>query len=760
MRTLHKIVVFIFAATSFLLTSCTKEEKIFFEVSEDTVTVYGYVKDINGKPLKDAEVKIIPTGDVVKTDGDGLYKVSIALGSLPSDAVITLVASHGHHYVPRVGVVSFAELLAGTFSFEDLVTGTISSTAVQKRVKRLDLILAPPAQIEVEVVDKDGNPVSNSIIRVAGDLLVSNYLGITPSEFILSVTSSSPAKITEGIPALPGANVQVFAFPPEGEEGKYSVGVAIAELTEGKDSVKVVLGVERLKILYTSVDSGQFITPNGDIKVVFSKPVTGLGATLRCPNGAGDYQVFVEINGAVATVKPAGAILGNCRLTINSAYGKDGEVLYNVPVTYTFIAYDPAAPRGLACPIPQIALQEYSGVATGITFDQSQKVILFSNFVDTGNLRSFSVGTHSDLIITWDPPVIYGITNYKIYKIKKSDIAVGKVWWQQDTNIVLNFRLSNGKYYATINIASEDLSYTNGVSYAIVPSNINGEDVCSLENAPTLRVQDNIGPGMVTASIFPTTNTTYSEGERNLTIVFSEQITFSDISITSRNFEITELSESIDGNKVKLSVYVKPISVTIPNYPENQDGDKLLILTRSDAQKLWAGEQVFVYNAQGTGININPTKVTAIVEIDQNTAQVWFSNDITGTPPISNFVGGYIVPHSGNNLQAPSGQFQKNTAGEFVLPATGLTVGDKIRVMTFSKQIKVLTVKSVDWNNNKITVVEPLTEIDCNVGTQKICEFRSLNPDIKIDATNVIDTSGNKTRFYSTKTNHNGSFIW
>ncbi|MCS7214215.1 MAG: hypothetical protein NZ927_08390, partial [Candidatus Calescibacterium sp.] len=250
------------------------------------------------------------------------------------------------------------------------------------------------------------------------------------------------------------------------------------------------------------------------------------------------------------------------------------------------------------------------------------------------------------------------------------------------------------------------------------------------------------------------------EGERNLTIDFSEQITFSDISITSRNFEITELSESIDVNKVKLSVYVKPISVTIPNDPENQDGDKLLILTRSDAQKLWAGEQVFVYNAQGTGININPTEVTAIVEIDQNTAQVWFSDDIAGTPPISNFVGGYIVPDSDNDLQAPSGQFQKNTAGELVLPATGLTVGDKIRVMTFSKQIKDLTVKSVDLINNKITVVEPLTEIDCNVGTQKRCKFRSLNPDIKIDATNVIDTSGNKTRFYSTKTNHDGSFIW
>lgn len=733
-----------------LLFSCSKEEKVFFEVSQNTVTVYGYVKDINGKPLPESEVKILPTGDTVKTDKDGLYKISIALGSLPADAVITLVASHehpehGHNFVPRTANVSFAELL-------DTNDPNNQDVGIQKRVKRLDLVLVPPAQIEVEVVDKDGKAVEKAMVRVAGDPQVSEYLGITPAEFILSATSSSsPISITKGIPAIPGARVQVFAFPPEGKEDSYSVGSAIAILTEGTDKVKVVLGVEELKILYTSVDSGQFILPSSDIKVIFSKAVTGVGASLACaPN---NYQTFVELDGAIANIKPAGVLIGtNCNLTINYAYGRNGEALLNVPQTYTFVAYDPAAPKGLACPTPVVALKEYASNATGFSFDNTPNpVSIYTSTPDQINIRGFSVQNSNNLILQWTPPVVSGIIGYKIYKVKKSDIAVGKILWQDTTGVVPNFRLIEGKYYATINVGSENLSYGDGVSYAIIPININQEDVCSLENAPTINVEDNIGPQITNVTI--NTNN-YTEGERTLTITFSEQITSSNITLSSRpSLEITKLSELIiPPQSVEIKLYVKPISANILDNAENSNGDNRLFLPINEANKLWVGESVDIYTSAGTQVS-SPNTITAIIKSGNN-ADVWFSF------PLPDVRNGYIKPRTSNTLQNPSGNFYVQGGKLQATSTSGLTIGDKIRVMKFSKDIITLTVKSVNFNTSEIEVEEDISGLDCKSNTQQ-CSFRSLSPDIKIDATEVYDTSGNKTRWYSTKSGvGTGWWVW
>jgi len=695
-------------------------------------------------------VKILPTGDTVKTDKDGLYKISIALGSLPADAVITLVASHehpehGHNFVPRTANVSFAELL-------DTNDPTNQDVGIQKRVKRLDLVLVPPAQIEVEVVDKDGKAVENAMVRVLGNMQVSEYLGITPEEFILSATSSSsPISITKGIPAIPGASVQVFAFPPEGKEDSYSVGSAIAILTEGTDKVKVVLGVEELKILYTSVDSGQFILPSSDIKVIFSKAVTGVGASLTCaPNS---YQTFVELDGAIANIKPAGTLIGtNCVLTINHAYGRNGEALLNVPQNYTFVAYDPAAPKGLACPTPVVALKEYASNATGFSFDNTlNPVSIYTSTPDQNNIRGFSIQGTNNLILQWTPPVVSGIIGYKIYKVKKSDIAVGKILWQ-DTGVVPNFRLIEGKYYATINVGGENLSYGDGVSYAIIPININQEDVCSLENAPTISVQDNIGPQITNVTI---NNDNYTEGERTLTITFSEQITSSNITLSSRpSLEITKISESITPpQSVEIKLYVKPISANILDNAENSNGDNRLFLPINEANKLWVDEDVDIYTSAGTQVS-SPNRITAIIKSGNN-ADVWFSF------PLPDVRNGFIVPQ--DNLQNPGGQFYVQ-GGKLKAPLQttfiGLTIGDKIRVMKFSKDIITLTVKSVNFNTSEIEVEEDISGLDCNSPVKK-CSFRSLSPDIKIDATEVYDTSGNKTRWYSTKSGvGTGWWVW
>lgn len=750
------ILTFVLLAAN-LLFSCSKEEKVFFEVSQNTVTVYGYVKDINGKPLPESEVKILPTGDTVKTDKDGLYRISIALGSLPADAVITLVASHehpehGHNFVPRTANVSFAELL-------DTTDPNNQDVGIQKRVKRLDLVLVPPAQIEVEVVDKDGKAVEKAMVKVAGDPQVSEYLGITPAEFILSATSSSsPISITKGIPAIPGASVQVFAFPPEGKEDSYSVGSAIAILTEGTDKVKVVLGVEELKILYTSVDSGQFILPSSDIKVIFSKAVTGVGASLACaPN---NYQTFVELDGAIANIKPAGTLIGtNCVLTINYAYGRNGEALLNVPQTYTFVAYDPAAPKGLACPTPVVALKEYTSNATGFSFDNTtpNRVLIYTSTPDQINIRGFSVQNSNNLILQWTPPVVSGIIGYKIYKVKKSDIAVGKILWQ-DTGVVPNFRLIEGKYYATINVGGENLSYGDGVSYAIIPININQEDVCSLENAPTISVQDNIGPQITNVTI--NTNN-YTEGELTLNIAFSEQITSSNITLSSRpSLEITKLSELIiPPQSVEIKLYVKPTSASISSDAENSDGDRLIILSLEDAKKLWVDEDVNIYTSAGTLVS-SPNTITAIIKSESN-AEVWFSSNVTNFfPPLWDVRNGYIESRTSNILQNPSGSFYVQGGKLKTTSTSGLAIGDKIRVMKFSKDIITLTVKSVNFNTSEIEVEEDISGLDCN-SPAKRCLFRSLSPDIKIDATEVYDTSGNKTRWYSTKSGvGTGWWIW
>jgi len=217
-------------------------------------------------------------------------------------------------FVPSRASISFAELLIGTNT----------DIAVQKRVKRQDVVLFPPAEIEVEVVDKDNKPVAGSRVLVLPSPQIALYLGVSLNESVASITSqTSPVKITSGIPAIDF--VQLLAFPPQGSEEDYDISTAQVNVSQIKTKGKVVLQLKPLEIVYSSVAVGQFISPDENIKLIFSKEITGINAQLIC-NGS-PVNLTANITGAEVEIDPAGRILGDCELTVNNAFGEKGKLL-------------------------------------------------------------------------------------------------------------------------------------------------------------------------------------------------------------------------------------------------------------------------------------------------------------------------------------------------------------------------------------------------------------------------------------------------
>ena len=710
---------------------CRREEKIFFEVSEDTVTVYGYVKDYTGNPIEDAEITILPTGDKIKSEKDGLYRFSIGLGELPADAVITYVVEKSG-FVPSRASISFSELLIGTNT----------DIAVQKRVKRQDVVLFPPAEIEVEVVDKDNKPVAGSRVLVLPSPQIALYLGVSLNESVASITSqTSPVKITSGIPAIDF--VQLLAFPPQGSEEDYDISTAQVNVSQIKTKGKVVLQLKPLEIVYSSVAVGQFISPDENIKLIFSKEITGINAQLIC-NGS-PVNLTANITGAEVEIDPAGRILGNCLLTVNNAFGEKGETLTG-PYSYNFIAYDPNAPRGLACPDIAPALP---GSVTAVSFESvpsQTRAIYYSPAPDSFN--GFIIGTDTQTILIWDPPAVRGIKEFKVKYLKESEKLKGSGIWQEPTaGVVIQYIPHLNKWVASLDFTSLpfDISYGEKYYIAVVPVNLNDEEVCNPENIPTpFTIQDNTPP-RITDSQITIGFTDYTPGNRTIQVQFSERLTSAkSITITSRNFEVIKIKE--DFNPIAfppftLQVYLEPLSARIPDRTANSDGDRELVLLEADAKKLWVGENVDIKDASGS--TIFTRGITAILEKGGGEVSVWFDG---GVPNAQN---GAVVPQTANPLQAPNNRnlYVLDAAGKRleVSDATGLTIGDRIQVADpFSNTRKILTIKSVNHfppDPPEITVAEDISDLKCT-SSSKTCRFRSFNPDVSIKV-EAYDTSGN-----------------
>jgi hypothetical protein len=740
-------------------TSCTKkEEKLFFEVSKDTVSVYGYVKDYAGNPIADAEITILPTGDKIKSEKDGLYRFSVGLGELPQDAVITYSVQKSG-FVTRTASISFAEILA---------SGTNKDVAVQKRLKRQDVVLYPPAEIEVEVVDKDNKPVAGSRVLAFPSPQIVQYLGVSQNEAVASVTSqTTPVKITSAIPAIDFINL--VAFPPQGAEDDYDVSAASVDVRQIKAKGKVVLTLKPLDIIYSSVAVGQYISPDANIKLIFSKEITGFSATLTCTIGPNPITInfSAKISGAEVEIDPAGRILGSCELRVKNAFGKKGETLSLPPLgyrPYTFIAYDPTAPRGLACPILTISL---SGSVTGATFEAipGARAIYYSPDPESfeGFVRS---APNNSVDLIWDPPVVLGIKDYKIKYLKGSDKLKGSGIWKEPANptaVQIQFTPTANKWGArlSLNLLSEfDISSGEKYYIAVVPVNLNDEEICNPETIENpFTIQDNTSPRIQSCNI---SSTDYTPGTRTIQIQFSEMVTFATaVIISSRNFDTVKISESfVTGTPLSLRVYLEPLSASIANLTDNADGDRKLVIAKSEAKKLWAGERVTIFNASGTDFVTSPPplSVTAIVPIpNTDFYEVWLSYNVVGQfRGDTNFKNGYIVPDLVNPLQAPNNRTLQvvDAAGKrlSVSDSTGLTIGykiddkiigDQIQVVDpYSNTRKILTITSVGIPPNTITVAEDVSDLKCVSTTQKQCKFRSLNPDVWVKV-QAFDSSGN-----------------
>jgi len=732
-------------------TGCQRvEEKISFEVSEDTVTVYGYVKDYTGNPIEDAEITILPTEDKIKSGKDGLYRFSIGLGELPADAVITYVIEKSG-FVPSRASISFSELLIGTNT----------DIAVQKRVKRQDVVLYPPAEIEVEVVDKDNKPVAGSRVLVLPSPQIASYLGVSQNEAVASITSqTSPVKITSGIPAI--NFVWLVAFPPQGSEEDYNISTAQVNVSQIKTKGKVVLQLKPLEIVYSSVAVGQFISPDENIKLIFSKEITGINAQLIC-NGF-PVNLTANITGAEVEIDPAGRILGDCQLTVNNALGKKGETLIGGPYSYNFIAYDPNAPRGFACPDIAPALP---GSVTAVSFESvppQTRAIYYSPAPDSFN--GFIIGTDTQIILIWDPPPGQGIKEFKVKYLKESEKLKGSGRWQEPTaGVGIQFIPHLNKWVANLNFTSLpfDISYGEKYYIAVVPVNLNDEEVCNPENIPTpFTIQDNTPPRITNCSI---DIANYSAGTRTIQVQFSERLTSAkSITITSRNFEVIKIKE--DSNplasppSLQLQVYLDPLSARIPDRTANSNGDGELVLLEADAKKLWVGENVDIKDASGSTIFTG--RITAILEKGGGEVSVWFNG---GVP---NAINGAVVPRDdlfgpfANSLQAPNNRnYVLDAAGKRleVSDATGLTIGDRIQVADpFSNTRKILTIKSVNSATSEITVEEDISDLKCN-SNNKLCLFRSFNPDVSIKV-EAYDTSGNLISSLADQCSVDGGIIW
>ena len=710
-------------------TGCRRvEEKVFFEVSPDTATVYGYVKDYAGNPIEDAEITILPTGDKIKSEKDGLYRFSIGLGELPADAVITYVIEKSG-FVPSRASISFAELLS-------------AEVATQKRVKRQDVVLYPPAEIEVEVVDKDNKPVAGSRVLVFPSLDIALYLGIVQNEAVASITSqTTPVKITNAVPAIRGNSVKLVAYPPQGLEEDYNVSSTSVDVSQIKAKGKVVLKLKPLEIVYSSVAVGQFISPDENIKLIFSKEITGINAQLIC--NVSPVNLTANITGAEVEIDPAGRILGNCQLTVNNALGKKGETLIGGPYSYNFIAYDPNAPRGFACPDIAPALP---GSVTAVSFESVPppppflQAIYYSPAPDS--FKGFGTETTSQIRLIWDPPAVRGIKEFKVRYLKESEKLKGSGRWQT-AGVGIQFIPHLNKWVANLNFTSLpfDISYGEKYYIAVVPVNLNDEEVCNPENIPApFTIQDNTPPRITKCSI---DIANYSAGRRTIEVQFSEHLTSAkSITITSRNFEVIKIEE--DSNplasppSLQLQVYLDPLSAKIPADPENANGDKKLLLLNDEAKKLWVGELVDVRRVDGT--TFFDIEVTAIIGGLANSI-VWFD-----TPILGDAQNGAVVPQTGNLLQSPNNGnlYVLDAAGKRlrVSSATGLTIGDRIQVADpFSNTRKILTIKSVNSATSEITVEEDISDLKCN-SNNKLCLFRSFNPDVSIKV-EAYDTSGN-----------------
>jgi len=737
------LLAFFFVQATLLIHSCTrKEEKIFFQVSSSTVTVYGYVKDFEGNPVPDAEITILPTGDTIKSDKDGIYRFSLGLGDLPQDAVIYFKVSKTG-FVPALSSVSFAEILEGTNN----------DVAVQKRVKRQDVILYPPAQLTIEVVDQNNKPVSGSKVLVFPSPSIANYLGVSQAEYIASMTSqSSPVSITDKVPAIDF--VGLVAFPPEGKEDVYSVSFAGVDVSKGKANGKIVLKLQPLEIIYSSVDTGQFISPNSNITLVFSKEVTGFQGFLTCSTPSTPIEFEAEINGAVVSIDPFGVLLGNCRLEVRGAFGKDGETLSSSPVIYYFLAYDPNAPRGLACPIPEVNLASYGSNSTEYAFDSPNNLLIFQSSITFNrfNLTPFPLDLFP-LNLSWSPTVIAGIKDYKIKVISESNKQKGVGVWQ-DISVTPQLNLNTKKWEVSIPI-SINLENGEKLYIAVIPVNINDEEICNPENINNpFTVADNIGPEIIGVSGF--TNN-YSTRQDTVTITFQENITGGTIEITSRTFKVEKLHETISGSTAQLSLYIEPITFMIPNItPENSDGDNKLVFDYPVT--LWVNEQVNILNSSGAPVFSG--QVTGVQKFsDGNTIVVWFDSGIGSS--VTNFA---VYPASATLLQSPSGNFyvsggQIKVSTTAVTAVTGLTVGDEIQYLDINGSTYTLTIKRVDKTGTiEVKEEEKLPTLKCNSSSVQ-CQFRSLNPDIKIKA-DVYDTSGNRARPWADESNHDGSIKW
>jgi hypothetical protein len=731
-------------------TSCTKkEEKLFFQVSKDTVSVYGYVKDYAGNPIADAEITILPTGDKIKSEKDGLYRFSVGLGELPQDAFITYEVQKEGFVKSRVSV-SFAEILFGTNN----------DVAVQKRVRRQDVVLFPPAEIEVEVVDKDNKPVAGSRVLAFPSPQIALYLGVSLNEAVASVTSqTTPVKITSVIPAID--SIQLVAFPPQGAEEDYDVSAASVDVSQIKAKGKVVLTLKPLEIIYSSVAVGQYISPDDKIKLIFSKEITGIDATLIC--GLNNININAKISGAEVEIEPAGRILGNCNLIVNNAFGKKGETLPGI-FFFSFIAYDPTAPRGLACPKINPYLQ---GSVTGVTFDFdviADRTLAVYYSPNPESFDGFQTTTTNLVNLIWDPPVVPGIKNYKIKYLKLSDKLKGSGIWQElppPPAVRIQFIPKLNKWIAFLDlnfIPQFNTSFGEKYYLAVVPVNLNDEEICNPETIENpFTIQDNTSPKITQCQIIagpPPDPTIYIPGERTVLIQFSEMITFATATISSRNFDAVKISEVfdplLDPSILITRVYLEALSAKVPSDAENSNGDEKLLLPNDEAKKLWVGEFVRVKRSDGS--TAFPGPVTAIIGGLANSI-VWFFGTIPGD--VGN---GVVEPQSTNSLQAPNnGALQvEDTAGKrlkvsSILHIIGLTIDDRIQVVDpYSNTRKILTIKSVVADiisfSGTITVAEDISDLKCVSTTGKQCIFRSFRPDVWVKV-QAFDSSGNLIDF-------------
>ena len=728
-------------------TSCTrKEEKLFFEISKDTVSVYGYVKDYAGNPIADAEITILPTGDKINSEKDGLYRFSVGLGELPQDAVITYSVQKSG-FVTRTASISFAEILA---------SGTNKDVAVQKRLKRQDVVLYPPAEIEVQVIDnKDNKPVADSRVLVFPSPQIALYLGVSQNEAVASVTSqTSPVKIIGIVPAIMGEKVYLVAFPPQGAEEDYDrSATAVVDVGQIKTKAVLVLVPKPLTIIYSSVapEVSQFIPPDANIKLIFSKEITGIDVSLWC--GPVTVATSIKVSGAEVEIDPAERIFGKCTLQVNNAFGKKGETLASSP-KYVFTAYDPIAPRGLACPIitPYLA-----GSVTGVTFDNiANSTYATYYFTEPATFDGFTRVYATQLTLIWDHPVVAeGIKDFKIRYFKGSDEVKGIGTWQP-LAVTPQFRPIENKWRATLNLNApplNDISYGEKYYIAVIPVNLNDEEICKPEKAePQFIIQDNTPPRITQCQIIAGA-TNYDAGERTVQIQFSENVTFATATISSRIFEVVEIVRQTfnpPSNAHSLQIYLdKPKKANVPVDAENSNGDRKLILLNDEAKKLWVGESVIVKRSDGS--TAFSGAVTAIIGGLANST-VWFSGPIPGD------VGNGAVEPAGNQLQAPNNRTLQveDAAGKrikvsSILHIIGLTIDDRIQVVDpYSNTRKILTITSVVADiisfSGTFTVAEDVSDLKCLSTTQKQCIFRSFRPDLWVKV-QAFDSSGNLIDF-------------